>query len=65
MITYPAHLATKAQEELQCPCYKNGNVPSLPLTGASSPSTSSGVTLSAKHDPPPRSAATLSWWPSR
>eukprot|EP00965_Chrysotila_dentata_P002659 86661-Pleurochrysis_carterae.AAC.1 len=32
MITYPAHLATKAQEELQRPFYKNCNVPSLPLT---------------------------------
>eukprot|EP00965_Chrysotila_dentata_P100412 3318087-Pleurochrysis_carterae.AAC.1 len=32
MITYPAHLATKAQEELQRPSYKNSNVPSLPLT---------------------------------
>eukprot|EP00965_Chrysotila_dentata_P165909 5477692-Pleurochrysis_carterae.AAC.1 len=32
MITYPAHLATKAPEELQRPTYKNGNVPSLPLT---------------------------------
>eukprot|EP00965_Chrysotila_dentata_P088411 2919800-Pleurochrysis_carterae.AAC.1 len=31
MITYPAHLATKAQEELQRPFYKNGKVPSLPL----------------------------------
>eukprot|EP00965_Chrysotila_dentata_P065664 2176117-Pleurochrysis_carterae.AAC.1 len=32
MITYSAHLAIKAQEELQRPSYKNGNVPSLPLT---------------------------------
>eukprot|EP00965_Chrysotila_dentata_P156067 5156292-Pleurochrysis_carterae.AAC.2 len=32
MITYPAHLATKVQEELQHPSYKNVNVPSLPLT---------------------------------
>eukprot|EP00965_Chrysotila_dentata_P021121 699532-Pleurochrysis_carterae.AAC.1 len=32
MITYPAHLATKTQEELQRPSYKNGNIPSLPLT---------------------------------
>eukprot|EP00965_Chrysotila_dentata_P047432 1573414-Pleurochrysis_carterae.AAC.1 len=32
MITYPAHLATEAQqEELQRPSYKNGNVPSLAL----------------------------------
>eukprot|EP00965_Chrysotila_dentata_P199293 6179293-Pleurochrysis_carterae.AAC.2 len=32
MIAYPAQLATKAQEELQRTTYKNGNVPSLPLT---------------------------------
>eukprot|EP00965_Chrysotila_dentata_P111188 3674943-Pleurochrysis_carterae.AAC.1 len=32
MITYPAHLTTTAQEELQRPSYKSGNVPSLPLT---------------------------------
>eukprot|EP00965_Chrysotila_dentata_P147237 4861330-Pleurochrysis_carterae.AAC.1 len=32
MITYPARLATKAQEELQRPSYKTGNVPSLALT---------------------------------
>eukprot|EP00965_Chrysotila_dentata_P041091 1363146-Pleurochrysis_carterae.AAC.1 len=32
VITYPAHMATKAQEELQRPSYKNGNVPSLLLT---------------------------------
>eukprot|EP00965_Chrysotila_dentata_P039376 1309064-Pleurochrysis_carterae.AAC.1 len=32
MVTYPAHLGTKVQEELQRPSYKNGNVPSLPLT---------------------------------
>eukprot|EP00965_Chrysotila_dentata_P150421 4968730-Pleurochrysis_carterae.AAC.1 len=32
MITYPAHLATNAQEEVQRPSYKTGNVPSLPLT---------------------------------
>eukprot|EP00965_Chrysotila_dentata_P148929 4918201-Pleurochrysis_carterae.AAC.1 len=31
MITYPAHLATKAQEELQCPSYKVGCSPSFPL----------------------------------
>eukprot|EP00965_Chrysotila_dentata_P066782 2210803-Pleurochrysis_carterae.AAC.1 len=32
MITYPAHLATKAQKELQRPSYKNSNVPLLALT---------------------------------
>eukprot|EP00965_Chrysotila_dentata_P000454 15360-Pleurochrysis_carterae.AAC.1 len=32
MITYPAHLATKAQEELQRPSYKTGSNPSFPMT---------------------------------
>eukprot|EP00965_Chrysotila_dentata_P246227 6207034-Pleurochrysis_carterae.AAC.1 len=32
MTAFLTYLATKAQEELQRPSYKNGNVPSLSLT---------------------------------
>eukprot|EP00965_Chrysotila_dentata_P211788 6186641-Pleurochrysis_carterae.AAC.2 len=32
MLTYPAHLATKAQKEIQRPSEKNGNASLLPLT---------------------------------
>eukprot|EP00965_Chrysotila_dentata_P108508 3583390-Pleurochrysis_carterae.AAC.1 len=31
MITYPAHLATKAQEEVQRPSHKTGSNSSFPL----------------------------------
>eukprot|EP00965_Chrysotila_dentata_P094662 3130398-Pleurochrysis_carterae.AAC.2 len=65
MISYPAHLATNAQKKLQRPSYNNSNVPSLPLTVKAFDKLWRPSRFSQQHDPPPKSAASLSWWPSR
>eukprot|EP00965_Chrysotila_dentata_P151177 4996977-Pleurochrysis_carterae.AAC.2 len=64
MISYPAHLATKAQEELLTSflqerkhLFASADRQGLRRAVASR--------VPQQHDPPPTSAATLSRWPSR
>eukprot|EP00965_Chrysotila_dentata_P240901 6203985-Pleurochrysis_carterae.AAC.2 len=64
IFTYPAHLATKAQGELQRPSYKIGSIPFV-STDHQGLRRAVASRFLQQHDPPPKSTATLSWRPPR